>query len=64
MTDQEILHLALNGDADDWYRIHELSRDRDFVRRLLSVLEKHENENPAAVASWREYLKEHGLVES
>jgi len=64
MTDQDILRRAFHGDADDWYRIHELSRDSDFVRRILSVLEKHENENPAAVASWREYLKEHGLVES
>ncbi len=64
MTDQEILRLAFHGDADDWHRLHELCKDRDFAKRLLRMLQKHEKENPAAVASWREYLKEHGLAES
>jgi len=63
MTDQEILHLAFNGDANDWHRLHELCHDCDFAKRLLRVLEQHEGENPAAVTSWREYLAEHGLAE-
>jgi hypothetical protein len=63
MTDQEILHLAFHGDTDDWLRLHELCDNRDFEKRLLRVLEKHEGENPAAVASSREYLAEHGLAE-
>lgn len=64
MTDQEILHVAFNGDADDWHRLHELCNDREIAKRLLRLLAKHEAEDPAAVASWREYLKEHRLVES
>jgi len=64
MTDQDILHLAFNGDANDWHRLHELCNDREIAKRLLRVLAKHEAENPAAAVSWREYLKEHGLVES
>lgn len=63
MTDQEILRLAFHGDADDWHRLHEVCNDRDFAKRLLLVLEKHKGESPLAVASWREYLIEHGLAE-
>lgn len=40
-----------------------LCNDRDFAKRLLLVLEKHKGESPLVVASWREYLIEHGLAE-
>lgn len=63
MTDQEILHLAFHGDADDWHRLHEQCNDRDFAKHFLHLMENHAGENPAVAASWREYITEHGLAE-
>ncbi|MCC6485929.1 MAG: hypothetical protein IT364_00380 [Candidatus Hydrogenedentes bacterium] len=63
MTDQEILHLAFHGDADAWHRLHELSNDRAFAKQFLRLLERHESENRAAGAAWRDYFEEYGLAE-
>lgn len=60
MTDQELLHLAFNGSADDWQRLHDYCEDRVFATRLIWLLEENEAENPRATAAWKEYLSELG----
>lgn len=61
MTDQELIHLAFNGSAEDWQRLHDYCEDRLFATRLLWLLEENEDENPSAVAAWKEFLGELGL---
>lgn len=60
MTDQELLHLAFNGSAEDWQRLYDYCQDRLFATRLLWLLEENETENPSAVAAWKDFLKELG----
>lgn len=60
MTDQELLHLAFNGSAEDWQRLHDYCQDRLFATRLIWLLEDNATENPTAVAAWKDYLTELG----
>ena len=64
MTDQELLHLAFNGSAEDWQRVHDYCQDQGFATRLIWLLEENEAENPRATAAWKEYLSELGYAVS
>jgi len=58
MTDQELLHLAFNGNAEDWQRLHEYCQESVFAKRMIWLMEEHEAENPQAAAAWKEFLSE------
>jgi hypothetical protein len=56
MTDDELLHAALNEDESQWAALHEQCRDRRHAEALARVLEAHATVDNDAAGAWAQVL--------